>query len=441
MSVAETSRPRVVIIGGGFAGLAAAKALKRAPASVTVVDRANHHLFQPLLYQVATAALNPSDIAAPIRRILRRQKNTEVLLGEAVVIDREARRVELADGMIEYDHLIVACGATHSYFGHDEWAGLAPGLKSIDDALEIRRRVLLAFERAEREDDPARQRALLTFVIVGGGATGAELAGTLTTVARKTLARDFRRIDPASARIILIEGGDRVLSAFDPGLSDSARRQLERLGVEVQTGRRVTGIDPGGVDAEGERIEAATVIWAAGVAASPLARSLGVPLDRAGRVIVGPELTIPGDERVSVVGDLMHRDEGGRLVPGVAPAAMQAGAWAARNVTRRLEGRPAEPFRYRDKGMLATLGRAAAVAQLGRWKFSGYPAWLLWLFVHVLFLIGFRNRVIVLIQWAWSYLTYDRGARLITGTVGAGREAPRTSGEESIGADDAGMRA
>ncbi|GIW87866.1 MAG: NADH dehydrogenase [Isosphaeraceae bacterium] len=425
--------PRVVIVGGGFAGLAAAKTLKQAPVSVTVVDRANHHLFQPLLYQVATAALNPSDIAAPIRRILRHQANAQVLLGEVVAIDRARRCVQLTDGELEYDHLILASGATHSYYGQDQWEESAPGLKTIEDALEIRRRVLLAFERAEREDDPERRRGLLTFVIVGGGATGAELAGTLTIVARKTLARDFRRIDPRSARVVLVEAGERILSGFDHALSESARRQLERMGVELRIGQRVTAIDASGVELGQERIEAATVIWAAGAAGSPLARSLGVPLDRSGRVIVEPDLTIPGDERISVVGDLMHREQDGRLVPGVAPAALQSGVWAARNVRRRLEGRPAEPFRYRDKGMLATLGRAAAVAQLGRWKFSGYPAWLLWLFVHIVFLIGFRNRVLVLIQWAWTYFTYDRGARLITGTWSARPAQLRPPGRESTG--------
>ncbi len=406
----------MVIIGGGFAGLAAARALKRASANITLLDRANHHLFQPLLYQVATAALNPSDIAAPIRRILRHQRNVEVLLADVTAIDRSARRVLLRDGSISYDHLIIATGATHSYFGHDDWSEHAPGLKSIDDALEIRRKMLLAFERAEREPDPHRQRAWLTFVIVGAGPTGVELAGTFTEVARRTLARDFRRIDPTAARVLLVEAGDRVLSAYPDDLSASGLRQLERLGVEVRLGQPVTEIDAEGVRIGSERIEARTVVWAAGVAASPLARTLDVPLDRAGRVIVEPDLTIPGDQRISVVGDLMHLKQDGKIVPGVAPAATQAGAWAARNVLRRLDGRPAEPFRYKDKGMLATIGRAAAVAQIGRFQFSGLPAWLLWLFVHIVFLIGFRNRLLVLIQWAWSYLTYDRGARLITGT-------------------------
>lgn len=409
------SSPRVVILGGGFAGLAAAKSLRRAPVRVILVDRSNHHLFQPLLYQVATAALNPSDIAAPIRRILRYQSNAEVLLAQAVAIDRGQRRVLLADGEQAYDYLIVATGATHSYFGHNDWNQHAPGLKSIDDALEIRRRVLLAFEKAEREPDPVQRRNWLTFVVVGGGATGVELAGTLAEVARKTLARDFRRIDPTHARIMLLDAGDRVLPAFPPDLSESAERQLRALGVEVRKHALVTSIDPGGVWLGAERIDANTIIWAAGVVASPIAASLDTPLDRAGRVQVQADLTIPGDPRVFVVGDLARVEHDGHLVPGVAPAATQEGRWAARNILRHLQGRPTLPFRYRDKGMLATIGRAAAVAHIGRLKLSGFLAWVLWLFVHIYFLIGFRNRLLVLIQWAWSYVTYDRGARLITG--------------------------
>jgi NADH dehydrogenase len=414
----------VVILGGGFGGLNAARALRRADVRVTVVDRQNHHLFQPLLYQVATAALNPADIASPIRRILRGQKNAEVLLADVVGIDAGRKVVTLADGEVPYDYLIVATGATHSYFGRDEWEDYAPGLKSIEDALEIRRRVLLAFEVAERETDETQRRAWMTFVVVGAGPTGVELAGTLAQVARKTLARDFRHIDPTSARVLLLEGGDRVLPAYVPELSASARQQLERLGVEVQTGRMVTGLDREGVDVGDERIPARTILWAAGVAASPLARSLGVPLDRAGRVMVNPDLTVPGHPEISVVGDLMHLEQGGHLIPGVAPAAMQSGRHAAENVLRTIAGRPREPFRYVDKGMLATIGRAAAVAQIGRLKIRGFLAWLLWLFVHIFFLIGFRNRILVLIQWAWSYLTYDRGARLITGRA----EGPLVSG-------------
>jgi NADH dehydrogenase len=405
----------VVILGAGFGGLAAARTLRRAAVQVTVIDRTNHHLFQPLLYQVATAALNPGDIAAPIRRILRNQRNAEVFLAEAVSIDPGGRRVVLADGEMPYDYLVVATGATHSYFGHDEWAPFAPGLKSIEDALEIRRRVLSAFEIAEREPDEARRKAWMTFVVVGAGPTGVELAGTLAEIARWTLARDFRHIDPAQARVLLLEGTERVLPPYPADLSEKARRQLERLGVEVCTGTFVTGIDAEGVSIGSQRIEARTVLWAAGVAASPLARSLGAPLDRAGRVRVEPDLSVPGHPEIFVVGDLAHVEQEGQLVPGVAPAAIQMGEHAARNILRALKGQPPEPFRYRDKGSMATIGRAAAVAQIGRLKFSGLVAWLLWLFVHILFLIGFRNRLLVMIQWAWSYVTYDRGARLITG--------------------------
>lgn len=407
-------RPRVVILGAGFGGLAAAKALKRAEVRVTVIDRSNHHLFQPLLYQVATAALNPSDIASPIRRILRKQGNAEVLLADVEGIDPARRVVVLADGEVPYDFLIVATGASHSYFGHDDWEKDAPGLKSLADALEIRRRVLLAFEVAEREPDAMRRSAWLTFVVIGGGPTGVELAGTLAEVAGKTLARDFRHIDPTAARVILLEGSDRVLAAYDPELSESARKQLEHLGVEVHTGSLVTGVDDEGVSIGERRIAARTVLWAAGVAASPLARMLGAPLDRAGRVMVEPDLTIPGHPEIAIVGDLMHVEHDGRLVPGVAPAALQSGDHAAENIIRKLAGRSTEPFRYHDKGMLATIGRAAAVAQIGHWKTSGFLAWFLWLSIHIFFLIGFRNRLLVMIQWAWSYVTYDRGARLIT---------------------------
>jgi NADH dehydrogenase len=410
-----TETPRVVIVGGGFGGLTAARALRRAPVRLTLVDRQNHHLFQPLLYQVATAGLNPSDIASPIRRILRHQENAEVLLAEAKAIDVAGRAVVLADGSLAYDYLIVATGATHSYFGHDEWAEHAPGLKSIGDALEIRRRVLYAFEAAERETDPSRRAAWLSFVVVGAGPTGVELSGSLCEIARHALARDFRHIDPTQARVILLEGTDRVLPPYVPELSEKAREQLVRLGVDVRTGEMVTAIDACGVSVGPERIEARTVLWAAGVAASPLARTLGVPLDRAGRVEVEPDLTIPGHPEVYVVGDLASLMQDGRPVPGVAPAAMQEARHAAENVVRSIRGEPREPFRYRDKGSLATIGRAAAVADLGRIKLSGVVAWLAWLFIHILFLIGFRNRFIVLFEWAWSYVTYERGARLITG--------------------------
>jgi NADH:quinone reductase (non-electrogenic) len=413
------SPPRVLIVGGGFGGLEAARALRRAPVRVTVVDRRNHHLFQPLLYQVATAALNPSDISAPIRHVLRRQANVEVALGAVASVDTARRVVRLDDGgELAYDFLVLATGATHSYLGHDEWAPLAPGLKTIEDAVEIRRRVLLAFELAERERDERRKRALLAFVVVGGGPTGVELAGALAEIASRTLAADFRHIRPESARVVLVEAAPRVLPSYPPKLSAAARDQLLRLGVEVRAGARVTGIDEGGVCVEGERIEAATVLWAAGVAASPLARSLGAPLDRAGRVRVHPDLTVPGHPEIFVVGDLAAvQGEGGTLVPGLAPAAMQEGRHAARAIVRALGGEAPPPFRYRDKGVLATVGRAAAVARIGRLEFSGLAAWLAWLFVHILFLIGFRNRVAVVLQWAWSYLTFKRGARLITETA------------------------
>jgi NADH dehydrogenase len=414
----STRTHRVVIVGCGFGGLAAAQALRRAPVWVSVVDRSNHYLFQPLLYQVATAALNPSDIASPIRRILRRQKNAEVLLAEAEAIDLAGRRVVLADGELPFDDLILATGATHAYFGHDDWAPFAPGLKTIPDALEIRKRVLSAFEFAEREADAAEREAWMTFVIVGGGPTGVELAGTLADVSRKTLASDFDHIDPSSARILLIEGASHILSSYAEDVAASARRQLERHGVEVREQQRVTEIDAGGVVVGDERISARTVLWAAGVAASPLARSLGVPLDRAGRVLVNPDLTVPGHDYAYVIGDLaaLTRPDG-RPVPGIAPAAIQMGQHAAANLLRTLEGRPRTPFHYRDKGQLATIGRGSAVAELGRWSLSGLPAWLMWLFVHIYFLIGFRNRLIVLFEWAWSFVTFDRGARLITGSL------------------------
>lgn len=411
----DEQRPRVVILGAGFAGLAAVKALRRAPVRVTVIDRANHHLFQPLLYQVATAALNPSDIAQPIRRIVRGYRNVEVLLAAVAAVDVEGRRVLTDAGPVPFDFLIVATGATHSYFGHPEWEADAPGLKSIEDATEIRRRILLAFEEAERTTDPESRRAWLTFVIVGGGPTGVELAGTLAEVARKTLARDFRHIDPTQARVVLVEGGSHVLPAYTEDLSLSARRQLEAIGVEVRTESVATSVDSEGVQLGDERIAARTVLWAAGVAASAIGRSLGVPLDRAGRVLVRPDLSIPSSGRVFVAGDLMHVEQAGQIVPGVAPAALQAGRHAARNLLLGMKGEPRAPFVYNDKGNMATIGRGAAVADLRGWRFSGLPAWLLWLFIHILFLIGFRNRLLVLIQWAISYWTYDRGARLITG--------------------------
>ncbi len=407
---------RIVIIGGGFGGLYAAKALRRAPVRITLVDRRNYHLFQPLLYQVATAALNPSDIAAPIRSVLRKQENISVILGDAMSIDLDRKLIQLADGQLAYDILIIATGATHSYFGHAEWEENAPGLKTIEDALEIRRRVLLAFEAAERESDPDRQRAWLNFVVIGGGPTGVELAGALSEIARQTMLRDFRRINPSSARVILIEGMDRLLPPYPPDLSAKAATQLQALGVEVMTKTTVTRVTDHDVVAGETIIPTRTVLWAAGVQASPLARSLGAPLDRAGRVLVAPDLSVPGHPEVFVIGDLaavMQSD--GKLVPGVAPAAIQEGTHTAKNIVRMLGGQPALPFRYRDKGSLATIGRAAGVADFGRIRLSGFIAWAAWLGVHIFFLIGFRNRLLVILQWAWAYVTFQRGARLITG--------------------------
>ena len=409
-----------MIVGGGFGGLAAARALARAPVEVTLVDRTNHHLFQPLLYQVATAGLSPAEIAHPIRRILRRQSNARVLLAEVIAIDVPAKRVRLADGELAWDYLIVAAGAGHSYFGRDEWQTHAPGLKTLEDALEIRRRALVAFEEAEREDDAAARRAWLTFVVVGGGPTGVEMAGAFAEVARHTLARDFRRIDPRAARVLLVEAGPRVLPGYPEELSQKAQRQLEALGVQVWTGAAVTDVDARGVEIGPDRVASRTVVWAAGVQASPLARSLGVPLDRAGRVKVLPDLTVPGQPGVFVIGDLAAVEADGRPVPGVAPAAIQMGTHAAANVGRALRGQPLAPFRYRDKGALATIGRRSGVAALGRVRLSGLVAWLAWLGVHIFFLIGFRNRFVVLFTWVWAYLTYDRSARLILGRGGSG---------------------
>jgi NADH dehydrogenase len=409
--------PRVVIIGGGFGGLSAARALRGAPVDVTILDRRNHHVFQPLLYQVAMAVLSPGDIASPIRWILRHQRNVEVLLGEVGRIDTDRRIAHLTDGAeIPYDYLIVAAGATHAYFGHDEWLPYAPGLKTLEDALEMRRRVLLAFEKAERESDPVRQRALLTFVIVGGGPTGVELAGALAEIARQSLAKDFRHFDPTSSRILLIEGGPTVLPPFPGRLRDAARRDLGRLGVDVRTNTLVTAIGPGFVQAGDERISAETVLWAAGVAASPLGASLGVPVDRVGRVLVQPDLTIPGHPEVFVIGDLASlAGPAGRPLPGVAQVAMQMGAHASRNIIRATQGQPLRPFTYLNLGDMATIGRASAVADLPMIKLTGAIGWLAWLFVHILNLIGFRNRLVVMVQWAWSYFSYQRAIRLITG--------------------------
>jgi len=425
----------VVIVGAGFAGLAAARRLAREAVQLTVVDRANHHLFQPLLYQVATAALSPADIAAPVRQVLRRQGNAEVVLAEVEGLDLGGRRLRLSNGEeLPYDFLLLAAGATHSYFGRDEWEPLAPGLKTLEDALEIRRRILTAFERAERERDEPRRAALLTFAVVGGGPTGVELAGAIAEIAGQTLAGDFRHIRPGSARVLLLEGGPRLLAAFPEALSEAARRQLLRLGVEVRLGAQVTGIDEGGLWIGEARVVAATVLWGAGVRASPLGGALGAALDRAGRVLVEPTLALPGRPEVLAAGDLVAFPQGdGTLVPGIAPAALQMGRHAAANVARALRGEAPLPFRYRDKGLLATVGRAAAVARIGRLRLAGLPAWLLWLFVHIWFLIGFRNRVAVMLQWAWSYLTFKRGARLITETARQerwrGRRGPPPEGE------------
>jgi NADH:ubiquinone reductase (H+-translocating) len=413
-------RARVVIVGGGFGGLQAAKALAGAHVHVTLVDRRNHHLFQPLLYQVATAALSPADIAQPIRSVLRGHPNVEVVLASVEAIDVAAKEIVLDGdqqaGRLPYDYLILAAGANHAYFGHDEWAPNAPGLKTLEDALDIRRRILTSFEEAEREPDPARRKALMTFVIVGGGPTGVEMAGAIAEIARFSLARDFRHIDTRDARVILIEAGTGVLAAFPDRLSRHALRDLERLGVDVRFGKPVTAIAPDAVTLGDEIIPAKTIIWAAGVQSSPLGRSLGVELDRAGRVLVNPDLTVPGHPELFVIGDMASLpDARGRPLPGVAQVAMQQGAWAAANILRAIEGKPGRPFRYRDLGNMATIGRNSAVADIRGLRLTGFVAWLAWAVVHILNLIGFRNRVLVGLQWLWSYLTLQRGARLITG--------------------------
>jgi NADH dehydrogenase len=413
------NRPKVVVIGAGFAGINAAKVLARAPVDVTVVDRKNHHTFQPLLYQVALAVLSPAEIASPVRTVLRHAHNIEVLLGEVSGFDLPKRVVRLDGLELPYDYLVVAAGATHAYFGHPEWEAIAPGLKTLEDALEIRRRVLLTFETAEREAIAHRSSPPLNFVIIGAGPTGVELAGAIADIARHHLQSEFRAIDPRQSRVILLEGGPRVLPVYPEDLSASAERQLKSMGVEVRTNAMVTNLEPDAVWVGKEKIPAAVILWGAGVSASPLGRMLGVPADRAGRVIVEPDLTVPGHPEVFVAGDLASaKRKNGQPVPGVAPAAIQMGKFAARQIKRSLEGKPHEHFEYWDKGSLATIGRSRAVADFpGKIHISGYFAWLSWLFVHLFFLIGFRNRFFVMIEWAWAYITYNHSARLITEPV------------------------
>ena len=412
----QSQVPHVLVIGGGFAGLWATRALASAPVRITLVDRCNHHLFQPLLYQVATAGLSSPDIAAPLRHILRKQRNVEVRLAEVSDIDPAEKYITMADGStLKFDYLLLSSGATHAYFGHDEWAKHAPGLKTLDDALQLRRHLLLAFERAEAESDPELRAAWLSFAIVGGGPTGVELAGTLAEIARHTLKNEFRNINPSDARVRLIEAGPRVLSSFPEDLSEKARQQLHKLGVEVSTGTAVTDINGSGYRLGEQFIPARTVVWAAGVAASPLAKSLDVPLDRAGRVPVEKDLSVPGFPHAFVAGDLASLEQDGKAVPGVAPAAKQMGRHVAHVICARLRGATAPAFRYRDFGNLATIGRMAAIVHFGKLKLSGLLAWWFWLAAHVFFLIGFRNRLIVLLNWAWAYWSYQRGARIILG--------------------------
>ena len=411
----QNKDPHVVILGGGFGGLYATRELVRQKVRITLIDRSNHHLFQPLLYQVATAALSPGDIAQPIRKIFRKNLNVQVLMAEALAVDPAQKIVRMSTGYIRYDYLIVATGATHAYFGHDEWKEVAHGLKSLEDAIEMRRMFLTAFEEAEAEPDEAMRKMLLTFVIVGAGPTGVELAGTMSEVARRTLAQEFRNIHPQNARILLLEGGPRVLPAFSPDLSESAHKQLLELGVEVRTNALVTNITRQAVFVGDERIETSRVFWAAGVSASPLGRTLGAPVDRAGRVKVQPDLSIEAHPEILVVGDLATlTDAKGKQVPGLAPAAIQMGRYAGKRVRAILEGKSSKPFAYFDKGSLATIGRAAAVGYSGPLKLHGLIAWLAWLFIHLFFLIGFRNRLFVILQWAWAYLSFSISARLIT---------------------------
>jgi NADH:quinone reductase (non-electrogenic) len=415
---------RVVILGGGFGGLSAALGLKRAPVQVTLIDRRNYHLFQPLLYQVATGSLSPANIASPLRTILKQHKNTRVLLAAATGIDVANRRVILSDGAIEYDTLVVATGSSHQYFGHDEWEQYAPGLKTVEDATDMRRRILLAFETAERETDPEKLRALMTFVIVGGGPTGAELAGALAEIANDTLRYDFRNIDPSQAKIILVEGTDRVLPAYPPKLSAAAQRMIERLGVQVRVGAMVTDVQRDSVTVRSgdasEIIPTRTILWAAGVLGSPLgrvvARETGAPIDKAGRISVEPDCSVPGHPEIFVIGDLANfTHQTGKPLPGVAQPAIQEGHYVAKAILRRRRGEEARPFHYFDKGNLAVIGRGAAVADLNWLRLSGFPAWLIWIFIHLLYIVEFQNRLLIFLQWAWFYLTFDRSARLITG--------------------------
>jgi NADH dehydrogenase len=433
------SKHRVVILGGGFGGLYAAKALRKAPVALTVLDRRNFHLFQPLLYQVATGSLSPGEIASPLRSVLRRQQNTQVLLGEAMDLDVERHRVILDSGELEYDTLIVATGSSDSYFGHDDWQRIAPGLKSIEEATEIRHKILYAFEAAEKEHDPEIRREWLTFVLVGGGPTGVELAGALGEIAHDTLRRDFRSIRPEEAVILLVEGGPRVLPAYPADLSEKAEKSLKRLGVTVRTNALVTAVEATGVRVKlatgEERIATRTVIWSAGVQASPFGRTLqrraGAQLDRAGRVLVNPDCSVPGHPEIFVIGDLAHLEQGGKMLPGVAQVAMQQGGYAARLIEKRLRGETVAPFHYFDKGNLAVIGRAAAVAQIGPLHMSGLLAWLTWLFVHLMYLVEFSNRVLVFVHWGFLYLTFNRGARLITGSDPLEEENPGARSQNS----------
>jgi NADH dehydrogenase len=422
-----------VIVGGGFGGLCAAQKLAGVKGvAVTIIDRRNHHLFQPLLYQVATAGLSPAEIAYPIRTIFSGKRNVKVLLEKATSVDLGRRLLVTEDAEIPYDNLILACGTRHSYFGHDEWEAYAPGLKSLEEATEIRRRMLTAFELAEKEPDPERQRKLLTFVVIGGGPTGVELAGALGEISRFTLARDFRNIDPRRTRVILIEAGPRILAAFDESLSQRATTDLESLGVTVWTSTKVTRVDDEGVTLGNETVQAATILWAAGVAPSELNKSLGVPLDRQGRVVVEQDCSLKHHPEVFIIGDQAHFEQDGKPLPGLAPVAMQQGRLIGTNIRRELAGKPREPFRYHDKGQMATIGRRRAIVEIGKFRYGGFFAWLTWLFVHILYLIGFKNRIEVILNWSWNYFAFSRGARLIVGKDSRPPPAPPARPAPSI---------